>query len=336
MAQLGRVYALFTMFYLLGFYAVLSRRWLLSVFCIAALFWCHNLSFVFVPALFIIALFVYPKDWKKVFLIFFISALSFIPWLQVALTQATKSIPYFQPLNYETFISSFIFALFGSSMPNWAMLIGSFEVLILIFGVAVIPIAVWIYRDMRKDIGALKGNRINTSIWVANWKANKSKTWNSLTPIQSKRILFFAFAIPLILLIFFSLFVQNIIIVRAFYPLMIPLLMWLIVIYLIPRVNILRAIICGIGVFTLIAGAINWAPFQPGQDFKSLEYLVSEWRTEGDLSPLPKNINYFQPGDAFFHNIGWTAILFKYYFPGKPNYLMNGNDVLGLQSNRDN
>jgi hypothetical protein len=330
-AQQGRVYALFAMFYLLGFYAALVKHWLVLGVCAAALFWCHNVSFMFVPALFFIALFAHPKNWGRIILIFFISGLTYVPWLRVTLTQAATPIPWFPPLTPYYFIMNFIYALFGFNLPIWAMIIVLIVGFALCLVTPILPLAGWIYRDMRKDIAALYANRLNIKIWIVSLAANRKKAGDSLSLRQSKWILFIAFATPLSMLILASILIQNAIIYRTIYPLTIPLIMWLVSIYVVPQPKALHITLWVLTLLMLIIGVISWAPSQPGEDFANLEFTVDlGFRMGGKYVPHAININKNELGDAFFHDTGWTALVFKYYFPNKPNYLIDENNVIGL------
>jgi len=100
--------------------------------------------------------------------------------------------------------------------------------------------------------------------------------------------------------------------------------MWLIANINVPRPDPLRKIISLAGAFILIIGVICWSPSQSGGDIEGLKNIVSRSSMPGFGTVSPSE-NSFQPGDAFFHDTGWTAIVFKYYFPDKPNYLIDGN-----------
>jgi len=326
-AQQGRVYALFSMFYLLGIYAALSKRWLVLGLSAAALFWGHNVSFMYVPGLFLIALIVHPENWKKVVLVFFLSGLSFVPWLGVTLKEAVSPIRLFPTFSYNIFTDSFLISLFGYNMPYWIGIIVFFEVLTLCLSI-VFRLARWIYRDMRKDIDALKADRINIKVWVASLVAKKSISENSIPHYQSKWILFVAFAIPLFFLTAASLWIQNVIIFRTIYPLTIPLVMWLASFSIVHQPNIFQKILYGISIVLLLIGLISWAPLQPSGNFENLEYIFNKGFSDRYVGGIN---NIVQPGDAFFHDTGYTAILFKYYFPNMPNYLIDGNNVVGLK-----
>jgi Dolichyl-phosphate-mannose-protein mannosyltransferase len=327
-AQQGRVYALFSMLYLLGLYAALSKRWLVLGISAAALFWCHNISFIFVPALFIIAIFVHPQNWKRVILVLILSVLAYIPWLGVTLTQTATPIAGYPTLDYSSFVFNFLIALFGFDMSR-VLVTMVFTELFILLGIVIFHLISWIYRDLRKNITALGANRICIRNWVASLVASKIEAGNPLLHRWSKWILFFAFAIPLALFLLAGMVVQNVVMYRTLYPLTIPFVMWLIAIYVVPRPNILHIIVYGISVLVLITAVINWSPSQDGGDFENLNYIIERGFKHRYVS-IPGDISSFQPGDAFFHDTGWTALVFKYYFPDKPDYLMDGNDVWGL------
>jgi hypothetical protein len=329
-AQQGRVYALFTMFYLTGLYAVLSKRWLVLGVSTAALFWCHNVSFMFVPGLSIIALFIHPRNWKRIILTFFLAVLAYIPWLGVTITIATKPIPWFSPLTLDYFINDFIVAFFGFNMPHWAISIGFVELLALCIGAVILPLAGWIFRDMRNDIDAIKTNHMIIKIWVSRMIARIIRAENSLSHQWSQWILFLAFSIPLSLLTLASIFMQNVLINRTASLLIIPFVMWLITIYVVPRPKIFHFIIWGVSILILLTGAITWSPTQLSGNIRNLEDTIYQGFRGVDYVPLDISANNYEPGDAFIHNTGITALVFNYYFPHTPNYIMDGNDIYGL------
>jgi hypothetical protein len=323
-AQMGRVYALFTMFYLLGIYAALLRRWLLLGISIVALFWCHNISFMFVPGLFIIAIFIHLKDWKKIIFIFFLSVLAFLPWFGITLTQALKPIPWFTALTLDYFINDFIFALSGFNLPQLAIGIGFIESLILCIGIVFFPLARWIYRDMRTDIETLKTSRMKIKTLLTKFISKKINLENSFSLYKVKWILFLAFSVSLSLLTVTSILRQNILIIQTASILIIPIIMWMITIYVVPRPNIFHRIIWGISILLLLTGIIYWTPTQLDGGFTNLENVVHGSFKRGYVL---SSTHSYQPGDAFFHDSGDTALIFYHYFPNEPNYLMDGDDV---------
>jgi len=324
-AQMGRVYALFTLFYLLGIYAVLSKRWLVLGLSAATLLWLHNISFLYLPGLFIIALLVHPKNWKKIFLIFFLSALTILPWLGITLTHSMKSIPWFTTLTIDYFIIDLFVALFGFNFPPTILVIVFFDSLALCLLAAVLlPFARWIYRDMRKDLEAVKIKRMTIKNLFTDSVIKRIKEMVSFPQLQVKYILFLAFAVPFSLMTLFSLFRQNILIEQTTSILIIPIVMWLITIYVVPRPNIFHLIVWSISTFLMVAGLISWTPTRLDGNFANLKSIITwSFRKGYVLSPS----HHFQPGDAFLHNSGDSALVFYYYFQDVPQYLIDGNDV---------
>jgi len=183
---------------------------------------------------------------------------------------------------------------------------------------------------MRKDVEKVLNKPRSGMIEVTDLISEKIETSNGLSVNQSKVILLFAFTIPLILLLLASIFFHNVLLFRVISLFTIPFLMWLIAIYVDPRPNIFHKIIWAAGILTLTIGVIYWTPTEINGGITNFKYVLKSGSSSREYVTFFNNVNNFKPGDAFFHDTGWSAIIFKYYFPDLPDYIIDGNDVLGL------
>lgn len=67
-------------------------------------------------------------------------------------------------------------------------------------------------------------------------------------------------------------------------------------------------------VMLLVWALLGWSPSDRGNDLSQvLDIVKREWRT----------------GDIIYHNNDMTAVLFSYYFPDKPVYVIDEDDLTG-------
>jgi hypothetical protein len=308
-AQQGRVYAIFTLLYLVGLYTAVSGLWVYFGIAIVGLLWSHYISILFIPTLFIIAFILHPKNWKKILVAVSLAGITFLPWIPVFLNHASNPIPWFRPLDVETFILSGYYSLFGWGLPG---LIPSFALLYFTL-FPILLIMDYIFGLFRLKSTLLFVNLRNGFIGNRSKNPSPANWLNSYKGIAP--ILFSSFIVPLILMTAVSIYLQNIIIYRTLSLIMPSFIMWLVFYIVGQKSNLIQKAFIAGSVCLLAIGILFWSPTQIGGDILRLSSVVE---------------NSFRYSDAFYHNTGLTAMIFKYYFPNRPQYLIDGNDTLGL------
>jgi hypothetical protein len=130
----------------------------------------------------------------------------------------------------------------------------------------------------------------------------------------TKVLLLLAFLQPLGLMILAAILHKNVILYRTIFLVIPPFIMWMVYTLVPASPNIMHKVIWGVSAVIIIAGLATWTPKQQGGNLDEFAQFVEK---------------HFQSGDAFYHNNGLSAIVFNYYFPDKPNYLMSAQGLLG-------
>lgn len=313
MAQQGRIYAIFTLLYFTGMLAAMKGRWILLGMTITGMLWSHNISFMYIPGLLLIALITYPHAWKKILITGGLAGITYLPWITITLQMAGKSMPWFIPLTMEGFLDAFRCGLFGFDLPClvgfWGLIF-----LILLWTVAlVIPLVQWILNDLKEDTNS--GFAVFVKKQIKNHFTIINSADGSFIKNGIRTVLFISHASPVILLTLASQLGNNVLIYRTIFPMTGALILWL-VYYYVPSVpNIFHKCVWAITIFISMIGVITWSPSQLGGGMEHLVNMVE---------------NELQPGDVFYHDTGLSAIVFEYYFPHNKHYLMDGENVLGL------
>jgi hypothetical protein len=280
--------------------------------------WCHNISYLFIPGLVLISFLLYPHAWKKILVTIFFSLILFLPWLGVSLAQAGMPTPWFVPLTPIAFSLDIYTSLFGWLLPNNLLinLLISLGVVILCLGGILISMISWISWMIR--ISRLKSRLgINPFSKEASAQDDYLHIVSGIKdgPGGKRWILFIAFMLPLIFMVIISLSFKNLILNRTLFLVTVPFLMWLVHIYVMPAPNLFYIIVWIVSLAVVFTGLFTWTPTEQGGNMEQFSTIV------GDR---------IQPGDVFYHDTGLSAMVFMYYFPNNKNFLMNGDNVLGL------
>jgi hypothetical protein len=309
-AQQGRVYAIFEMFYLIGLYSSLRGKWLWLSIAICGMLWCHNLSFLFIPGLILISLILFPRDFKKILIATFLAFLTFLPWMNSFLYQTGIPTPWFTPLTLGGFIYSIYIAWYGWNFPESLKYYGLIWIFFLIFDGLLIMLASWLKTLLPiHTIGFYP--RIIGEIPVRD-NIRSSRTQSS--SLHARSILLIASFLPLGLMIGSSLLYKNVIIYRTVILIIPPMVMWLVHIFVPKSPHLFHQVVWSVSLIFICGGVLNWVPTQQGGNLRAFTQFF--------------NKNY-HTGDAFFHNTALSAIVFDYYFPDKKNYLIDAQGVLG-------
>ncbi len=307
-SQQGRVYSIFIFLFLAGLYAAVTGKWVYFGIAISGMLWSHSDSFFFIPGLIIIAILVRPQAWKRIILAAILAGITFIPWLQIFLNRAAIPIPWFTPLTLEYFILASYDSLFGFGLPP---LIGS---IIYLWIVILLTILFCIYCS-RFVLTRSHLKFINIRKLIVN--NNKNHPLPEELIYSRKiviRILFISFMTPLVLLTFVSIYIQNILIYRTISLLVPTFIIWLVYLVVVENPSIFRKVIWIASIIIISIGIIYWVPSASASGMKELSSIVKY---------------NFQSGDAFYHDTGFTAVIFKYYFPDRPQYLIDGKYTIG-------
>ena len=224
----------------------------------------------------------------------------------------TNSLVY--PFTLESFIASFYFSLLGWNVPHVFGLFALFLIInLLIFLIFSYSAKLIVSRPHIKLFD------INNIIHPEFRNSSPSGEWLN-TGNRIRLILFISFMAPLTLMIIVSIYKQNIIIYRTFSLIVPTFIMWLVYHFVVNKPNIFHKAIWFGSICIVVVGILYWSPTQVGSGMKELSAIVE---------------NSFKSTDAFYHNTGLTALIFKYYFPDRPQYLIDGNDTLGLLDLRE-
>jgi hypothetical protein len=307
-AQEGRVYSIFIFLFLAGFYAAVSGKWVYLGIALFGMLWGHYVSFFFIPGLLLIAILVRPRVWKKIMLTAVLAGITFIPWLPIFLNRAIIPIPWFTPLTLEYFILASYNSFFGFAIPPLiTSIIYSWIVILLTILVCIYIVKLVVTKPHFKLIAFS-----NLVLYLGQNDLGREGLHDSGKIIT--RILFISFMMPLILLFLVSIHFQNILIYRTISLLIPTFILWLVHLVVIQNPSIFHKLIWLASIGIISSSVIYWIPSSSASGMKELSAIVKA---------------NFQSGDAFYHDTGFTVVIFKYYFPDRPQYLIDGNDTIG-------
>jgi hypothetical protein len=300
-AQQGRVYALFAFLYLLGIYGVIVRNWLLLGVSIGGMLWCHNISFLFIPGLIIAALYLQPNQWQKIFVSAGVAMLAFVPWIRISVTQAGYATPFFTPITIISFLYNFYAAFFAWGIFPWSMKLPVICWLVLTCFLPVIySFIVWLARAL---------------LAITRFSQHEMKPAANDISVKGRQVLFIWFFCPFFLVLAASVVFRNVFIYRVIYLFSIPMILWLVQIYVSHKSNLFHKTVWALTIFVMTITLLYWSPTQIGGS--AVEDLSSVLKkSHGDK-------------DVFYHNTGLSFLVFDYYFPNHTNYLVDGTELLG-------
>ncbi|MDD5466188.1 MAG: glycosyltransferase family 39 protein [Anaerolineales bacterium] len=304
-AQDGKLYAAFTLLFLVGVLWACQARWVGLAGVAGLMLWSHNVAVLYLPGLWLLALIRHPKSWRAATLACVAGFISWLPWVRILLRQAGVDIPWFVPLSRELLVDSFMIALYAWTLPVFGYAFALFLLLTrLVYGILERPID-WILYRMRADLKL--GRNLVGEAWRrlrARYRPGKP-AWDAE---DSRWHLAVLILVSLLLFILVGLFVQNVLLYRTISPLTIPLVMWLATFLGRPQPNLVRRGLLLGWACTLLVALLHWSPADKSGNFPQMLEIVR---------------SHYQPGDVIYHSSGTTVLLFWHYLPKAKHYLLD-------------
>lgn len=302
MSQDGKVYALFSLLYILGLLWVLQGHWLGFTAILGLLPWCHNTGLIYDASLCLLALICHFKSWRKVLFSGVIAGICWLPWASIFFAQTGNGVPWIKPLDIQEFFSAFSIIVFGFTLKNvfLAFLVVVLSVLTITWLICS-PLTRWIKFQMRQDI---KGHRIWKKIF--SWFCD---LFNQTDSIKPDFFLFCAFVLPLFFFVLIAIIIQNVFFYRTASSLLIPLALWTIYKLTPERINWIHKSFLVAWASVILFCLAFWSPAGKGGNlFEVIQWFKEEW----------------QQGDILYHMNGISGLVFWYYLPNFPQYMSEG------------
>ena len=305
-AHESRMYAVYSLLYTLGVLWAFQGRWIGLGAVMGLMLWFHNTAVFYIPALLLVALLWHPRKWKSIVGVALLPAISWALWWPVFLYQAQGQIPGFPPFTLSHFATNLAGAFFADTLKEGWQFFGFLAVLLSSLA------AIW--KTLRLGWAWLTRRKVS---------ANESDPVIPLTNLSretnSAILLMLAVLFPLVLLALFAILFQNVLWYRTLSPLIPCWVLWLSPTLAFQQsgrkaLTLVRVILPALWTWVMIAALVGWSPVSRGSNLHEIVSLIrSEW----------------QPGDIVYHGTGTTAVLFDFYLPDAPHFLLNENSVVG-------
>lgn len=300
LAQDGRVYSLLSLLYLTAFWFTLQKRWLGVISSVGLILYAHTFGSFFVSAIYLIAIFQDPTNWKKITLLFSVSLITFIPWLFVIvnLTSSNSSLPPMTTLSILDSLSSIYFA---KTIPSP-------------YGLFIIPLI------LSTIVIGIASILVNFASFIL--KTGVRNLFRHEKHIQDLNLRFAQLSIlslfPFFIMVSIGLFWKNLIYYRPLSPLVIPSIFWMVYLFFLYSRKIIQLTILISWLFFTLIGLLNWNPTVKGGGIDNIAtYIKTHW----------------QEGDIIYHATATTYLPFSHYLSSKPTFLLNENLPESLLSN---
>lgn len=301
-AQEARMYSIMSLLYLLGLLWAIEGKYLGLTAVMGLLLWLHNVALFFVLPLGLLAGLLHPRDWKLAIAAGVIALCAWLPWLPTLFNQAQTLQAALTPLAPSVFIFTFWFDLFASALP-WTGMFG-LAILLTSMALAALVSLAWLGAWIRRG-ASTPANGLSFDLRVR---------WDDLIAHRNSWVPVYAFGLPLLLFLLCNLFYQNVLTYRPGSALLPPLALWLAVTLIPARVQLIHWIMPTLWLALLVWALLGWSPNDRGSNLSQVvDLLKREWSA----------------GDIIYHDTDLTAVLFAYYFPDQPAYVIDENDLAG-------
>jgi hypothetical protein len=224
-SQDARSYGLLALMFLAALWFAIQCDWLGLVATCGLMIYCHNTGPVYAATVLMIALYLYPRKYKKIIWSGVAIAIAYVPAIINILQHWMVAQPWQPNLTLISLVNSIIGALWTGSSYSMAWFCIGFLVVAFI------------------------------SLFLL---ATKIKS-------QSHIMLIAAWVYPFILLDLFSLIFSNVVLYRTLQPMIIPFALWLgWELGLMRKPIVLRTILAGVWIWLLLVGLVFWDPSARG------------------------------------------------------------------------
>jgi len=305
-AQERRVYALFTLLFLIGILWATQGRWVGLTAVMGLMLWSHYIALVYLPVMWIVAWVMVPRCWKPLLSATLLAGASWLPWLLVFIYQTDTQISWFLPLTVEYFLEHFGRSLFVWTLRGVWFPIALYNLIFTIAWSLIKPAAEWIL-DFRKTNHRDRGHSLqNEKIRIPSGRLIPPR--GAVEEEIRKRIWGLLVLLPLVLLIVIGMIYQSILLYRTIFPLRGPFAFWISLELTSGRAKpIGLALLCAWIGLTWVA-LLGWSAGEKG----------------GNLNYILQRINSgWQNNDILYHSSGLTALVFHYYKPDARSYLLD-------------
>ncbi|HPH95608.1 MAG TPA: hypothetical protein PKW33_07620 [Anaerolineaceae bacterium] len=300
-----RVYSLYTMLYTLSIIWLLQKKWIGLTASIGLLMWAHNTAIIYAFSLGVLALGMYPREWKKIFLCFGLALASLLPWLPALTRQGEAWVPFYGELNTTVILDSILQIFFAWSIPIWPQMLAITALTLNIILSPLLAAIHWILHDMRRQMaeGPRFAKRVFNYIGLYLWPQHPPANAD-----ESERFTALLVIIPFSLFTIAGLIGKNAVIYRTFTALTVPVALWFALSGVPAKTRWYHKLIL-----------FCWAA--------SLLFSLTFWKSDAQGGNLYDIIDYLkvhtQRGDVIYHATGTSAVLFKYYLPQKTHVVID-------------
>jgi hypothetical protein len=284
-AQDGRIYAIFSLVYLLCVLFAIRNNWLGLTLGSLFLLYSHYIGPFYMIGLYAAAFFTSPgrKQVLKCAASAGAAMLLFLPWVPVYLETAGEQFTV-PPFDFGEMAIAFHRLAFSNTLKSpWAVL-ATLTVSLVVFAAC----SVWLYQTLRKYL--LGSSRPGSfSIVQVQWGL--------------------AAFLPFLVMLLWSFLWKDFIYYRLLVGLCLPSL--IVVVDLLGRFlpgRFLRASLSAWWIFLVVLGTLQWTPYsRDGNMRQAITFIQQNWRE----------------GDVLYHISGTSYMPVSFYFPGRPMYLVD-------------
>jgi hypothetical protein len=297
-AHEARMYAVYALLYTLGILWALQGRWLGLGAVMGLMLWLHNTAVFYIPALLLVALLWHPREWKSIGGAALLAGVAWVPWLPVFFSQAREPIPGFPPFTLSHLAVNLAAAFFADTLKEGWQLFGFLAILLSSL------VALW------------KTSRLG---W--RWLTRRDESAPAIPRQETRSSVFLMLVVlvPFGLLVLFSILFQNALWYRTVSPAVPAWVLWLSPTLVFQKslrklAGLARVILPALWTIVMIVALVGWSPASRGSNLREIvDLMKEEW----------------QAGDIVYHATGTTAVLFGFYLPDAPHFLLNENSVVG-------